>query len=143
MRRVLLTFVCVTAIGSPARAADECVDLAAKLEACEQYSCAFTHPFTGQSMQKRIEGLKDGACLYVEQMPNNGLMTCKYSESLRKAVAAYYRDLDTATRASTSVKTGTDGQTRTRYTVDGKEVKNPLQEAMTGRQCVVTGYGKK
>lgn len=142
MRVVLLASACVAALGSAA-AAQECPDLAARLEACEKYACTFTHPFTRQALEKRIEGPRDAACVYVEQMPNNGLMTCTYTESARKAVAAYYRELEKASRASTHVKTGSDGTTETRYSIDGKEVKNPLQEAMKSGQCVVTGYGRK
>lgn len=144
MRRALFATVCLTTLAAgPARAAEECPDLAAKLDACATYTCTFTHPFTRQPMEKRVEGVKDAACVYVEQMPNNGLMTCQYTESMRKAVAAYYRDLEQATRTSTSLRTGPDGKTETRYTIDGKDVKNPLQEAMKNGQCVVTGYGKK
>ncbi|MBS3109278.1 hypothetical protein J4227_02000 [Candidatus Woesearchaeota archaeon] len=32
------------------------------------------------------------------------------------------------------------GVTQTNYTIDGKQVENPLQEAMIDGQCVVSGY---
>ena len=64
-----------------------------KLETCAKYKCQFNHPFTGETMEKEILGVIDGKCNYVEQMPNNGKMECKYTESMRKAAAKYYADV--------------------------------------------------
>ena len=33
-----------------------------------------------------------------------------------------------------------EGKVRDNYTIDGKQVENPLQEAMIDGQCVVSGY---
>ncbi len=72
------------------------LDLAAKLESCEVYTQKFIHPFTGESLERKIEGLVDGKCLYIEEMPNGGKMECMYSVESRKAVAQYYRNLANA-----------------------------------------------
>lgn len=112
-----------------------------KLDACEPFSCEFEHPFTGEMMEKKITGLSNGKCKYTEEMPNNGRMDCEYSESLRKAVAQYHRDLATAESAGTSVKADLgNGETETTYTIDGQEVENPLQEAMDSGACTISGY---
>ena len=110
-----------------------------KLDACESFSCEFEHPFTGEMMEKEVVGLVNGKCQYTEEMPNNGRMDCEYSESLRKAVAQYYRDVASAESVGTSAKIGSEG-TETTYTIDGQEVENPLQEAMDSGACTISGY---
>ena len=112
-----------------------------KLDACEQFSCEFKHPFTGEMMKRNIAGIVGGKCHYTEQMPNNGLMDCKYPESLRKAVAQYFRDSIAAESAGTEIKIDTgSGKTQAKYTIDGKEVENPAQESLDTGVCVVSGY---
>ena len=112
-----------------------------KLDACEAFSCEFEHPFTGEMMEKKIIGLVNSKCQYTEEMPNNGRMNCEYSESLRKAVAQYHRDFAAAESAGTSVKADLgSGEVETKYTIDGKEVENPLQEAMDTGACTISGY---
>lgn len=112
-----------------------------KLGNCTAYKCRFTHPFTKEPMVKEISGLVDGKCDYVEEMPNDGKMECSYSESARTAVAQYHRDVATAESAGTEVNVDLgSGEVKTTYTIDGKEVENPLQEAMDNGQCVISGY---
>ncbi|MCK4670504.1 MAG: hypothetical protein KAT43_04835 [Nanoarchaeota archaeon] len=112
-----------------------------KLDACEAFSCEFEHPFTGEMMEKKIVGLVNGKCQYTEEMPNNGRMDCEYSESLRKAVAQYHRDVAAAESAGTSAKIDIgSGETETTYTIDGEEVENPFQEAMDTGACTISGY---
>jgi hypothetical protein len=77
-------------------------------------------------------------------MPKGGRMDCAYSDSLRKAISKYYKDVDAAAAAGKSVGSTvhmTTGKVETRYTIDGKEVSNPLQEALRIGQCKITGYG--
>jgi hypothetical protein len=112
-----------------------------KLLTCTKYKCQFLHPFTGENMTKEILGIINRECNYVEQMPNNGKMECNYTESVRKAVAQYYKDAAKAESVGTSVQADLgSGDTQTTYTIDGKQVENPLQEAMTNGQCVISGY---
>ena len=112
-----------------------------KLDACEPFSCEFEHPFTGEMMEKEVIGLVNGKCQYTEEMPNNGRMDCEYTESMRKAAAQYYRDVAEAESVGTSVNADLgSGDVETTYTIDGKEVENPLQEAMTNGQCTISGY---
>jgi len=94
-----------------------------------------------ETLEKEILGIIAGKCNYIEQMPNGGKMECKYTENERKAVSQYYKDVE----AAESFGTGTNvdlgsGKQKTTYTIDGKEVENPLQEAMNNGVCVISGY---
>ena len=92
-------------------------------------------------MERKILGLVNGKCQDTVEMPNNGRMDCEYSESLRKAVAQYYKDAAAAESAGISVKADLgSGEVETKYTIDGKEVENPLQEAMDSGACTISGY---
>jgi len=112
-----------------------------KLSSCTKYNTTFKHPFTGETLEKEILGIIGGKCDYVEQMPNGGKMECKYSESERMAAAQYYKDVATAESAGTSVKANLGGgEQKATYTINGKVVDNPLQEAMNTGVCVISGY---
>ena len=125
--------------GNSDKTIDDCDAFPNKLDLCESFSCKFKHPFTGEITEKKIIGLVNGKCKYIEEMPNNGKMDCEYSESLRKAVAQYHRDLAIAESAGTSVKADKgNGDIKITYTIDGKEVENPFQEAIAIGQCVIS-----
>ncbi len=112
-----------------------------KLSSCTPYKITFKHPLTGEMLEKEILGIVNGKCDYVEQMPNNGKMECKYTESERKAAAQYYKDVASAETFGASVSANlVDGEQKTTYTIDGKVVDNPLQEFMNSGVCVITGY---
>jgi len=112
-----------------------------KLSSCTPYKISFKHPLTGDTLEKEILGIVNGKCDYVEQMPNNGKMECKYTESERKAAAQYYKDVASAESVGTSVNANLgSGEAKTTYTIDGKVVDNPLQEFMSNGVCVITGY---
>ncbi len=112
-----------------------------KLSSCTKYKITFKHPFTGETLEKEVLGVVNGKCNYVEQMPNGGKMECKYSESERVVVAQYYKDVVMAESAGTSVNVDLgSGEQKTTYTINGKVVDNPLQEAMNSGVCVVSGY---
>ena len=115
--------------------------LADKLESCEVFAQGFTHPLTGDLMGKNIAGIADGKCLYIEDMPRGGKMECRYSEASRKAVAQFYRDTANAKSSGTQVRISlSDGKQERKYTIDGKEVTNPLQASLDNGTCVTSGY---
>lgn len=119
------------------------LDLAAKLESCEVYTQKFVHPFTKKSLERKIEGLVDGKCLYIEEMPNGGKMECRYSVESRKAVAQYYRDIANAQSSGTKVELSLGDkkqEAKYTYTINGKEVENPLQECLDNGTCTISGY---
>lgn len=112
-----------------------------KLSSCTKYKCQFVHPFTGESMEKEITGIVGGKCNYVEQMPNNGKMECNYTASQRTVVAQYYKDVAAAESSGTNMNLDLgSGEQKTTYTIDGKEVENPLQTFMTDGTCVISEY---
>lgn len=114
---------------------------AEKLNSCTKYKTTFKHPLTGETLGKEILGVVNGKCNYVEQMPNGGKMECKYSESERVAVARYYKDVATAESVGTSLNADLgSGKQKTTYTINGKVVDNPFQEAMNNGICVISGY---
>lgn len=88
--------------------------LAEKLNSCTPYQSQFEHPFTGDMMERKILGMVNGKCSYVESMPNNGKMECNYTDDRRVIVAQYYKDMSSAT--------------------------NPLQTSLDDGSCVISGY---
>lgn len=114
---------------------------AANLDSCTPYKEVFKHPLTGENMNRQIVGIVGGKCDYVEQMPNNGKMECKYSESERKVMAQFYQDSLAATSSETNIKVSTSGVEST-YKINGKVTANPLNEALQNKTCVISGYSK-
>ena len=121
----------------------ECTDFSEMLSSCTEYSCEFTHPLTEELMTREIFGLTDGICKYSEEMPNSGRMDCDYTEEMRKAVAQAYNDMMREGNFSVSVSGNLSEGTaeiESTYTVDGKTITNPGQEALDSGQCVISGY---
>lgn len=118
---------------------EKLLELANSLQDCEPLDQSFAHLFTGETMQRQITGLQQDLCVYIEQMPNDGTMTCRYSEADRAAVAEYYARLSGAESMGTSVKTDLKN-TEATYRIDGETVKNPLSAVMKNGVCTVTGY---
>lgn len=122
--------------------AEECGDFPDKLAKCEPYKCQFKHPFTGEMLERKIVGIEGGKCFYVEQMPNGGKMECRYSQSQREAAAQYYKDTLSAQSLETQATLHpSTGKQEVKYKIDGKEVDNPLQDALSCGDCVISGYG--
>lgn len=115
-------------------------ELADKLDSCEAYVQGFTHPFTGESLEREVAGMTNDECLYVEGMPNGGKMECRYSEASRREVARYYRDWSSAQSSRTQAAASSGAGEEPTYTIDGEEVDNPLQESVSNGTCVVSGY---
>jgi len=116
-----------------------------KLEQGEPYVGTFKHPFTGEMLERKVVGMEGDKCIYIEEMPNGGRMECKFSPSQRKAAAQFYKDeLVRKPRIATTEFEfdSAAGKQKTTYTVDGKEVENPLQEALENGVCVIKGYGQ-
>ena len=126
---------------------DEKIELVANCDAfpdmlasCTKYRCQFIHPLTEEKMEKEVLGIINEKCNYVEQMPGDGKMECKYTESVRKTVAQYYKDIEEAGSSTfeNNINLGT-GEQKTKYTIDGKEVENPIQEAIDTGICIILG----
>jgi len=131
----------LTPVNQETQLAANCDTFPDMLNSCTKYKCQFIHPFTGETMEKEILGIIDGKCNYVEQMPNGGQMECKYTESFRKIIAQYYKDTLTAESIGFDINIDLgSGEQETKYTIDGKEIANPLQEATDTGVCIISGY---
>jgi len=130
-----------TPINQETQLAANCDAFPDMLSSCTRYKCEFIHPFTGEAMGREVLGIIDGKCNYIEQMPNGGQMECKYTESFRKVIAQYYKDNLNAESSEfeIDIDLGSDDIV-TKYTIDGKEVENPLQEATDNGFCTFSGY---
>lgn len=113
-----------------------CGGFESALASCSPYRCKFIHPFTEELTERRIIGLVSGECKYEEDMPEGGLMTCNYNASERSAAAKYYADVNAADSTGTSVSTNGEST----YTINGKEVENPLEEFLNDGTCLISGY---
>lgn len=145
MKKVCLLIAVIYSFAPVSYAQDkqEVIIFADNLEKCTPFKSEFTHPFNGQKMQREIVGITEGKCLYIEDMPNNGKMTCRYDIEQLPVITKYYRDVALAKSHSTSAKITSHGdkqEVKTTYTINGKEVKNPMQECMKNGTCVISGY---
>ncbi len=112
-----------------------------KLSTCTKYKCRFIHPFTKETMEKEIKGIIAGRCNYIEEMPNNGKFECNYTESQRIVAAQYYKDIAEAESFGVRSKIDFFGdKEETTYTIDGKEVGNPLQTFINDGTCGMVDY---
>lgn len=123
----------------------DCGLLSKKLRSCEPFSYKSKSVLKNGNFQKEVVGLKDGGCNYYQDLPNNGSLECKYSESSRKAIANYHEDFPNVSSYGLSAqaspnKSGEQEINKT-YTLNGKEVKNPLQKSIEIGECEIKGYG--
>jgi len=115
----------------------------AAIENCQVYEESFRHIFTGETLKRFIHGIKDNRCVYEEQMPNGGLMTCHYTLQRLPDIAWFYAHPEAFENMQVSSHTEfVDGKpvTTNRVTVNGKEVKHALNEALEQGECNVSGY---
>jgi hypothetical protein len=118
----------------------DCSAFPDKLESCTKYTCIFTDPVTGEKINREITGILNDKCKYLEGIPNGGIMSCKYSENMRKVVAQYYRDTEKAASVSAEAKLDLKedkNDIETTYKLNGKVLVNPVQEALETGECVV------
>ena len=115
------------------------------------YSGSFVYPFTEDTLCRTIVGLKNGICVYIEEMPDSGKMVCNYKEKDLKKRALYYRQISKAAPSSVNVKLVTgvtpEGQptfiTNKVYMLDGKQIENPLAECFQNGDCKIVGYSSR
>lgn len=95
-----------------------CKEYAQKIRTCTPYFCTYRHPmFPDQKMVKKIVGREAGFCKTEEQMPNNGLMTCLFTDDKLKRVAEFTKSL-------------------------GQKHKNIMQQWSNDGTCEISGYGQ-
>ena len=106
-----------------------------KLELCDAHKTVVKHPLTGEDVEKEIIGTIGDECVYIEQLLEDEKLECRYSESERKAMAQYYRDAISIEPGQEVSDIGNSGSKM--YSIDGREVDNPLQEAFERGSCVI------
>jgi hypothetical protein len=125
----------------PSTPATDCVDYPSKLDSCTPYSCTFTHPITGGLLERKIVGLSAGKCVTTEAMPGKHTMQCALPADVRKAVATFFKETQSAEAKGKTIggklETGGDGKPRSTSTVDGQPVVNPLQQALEAGVCKI------
>ena len=119
--------------------------IATNIQDCTAIVQAYVHPWTGEKLERRITGMKNGTCNYVVTMPKGGKMDCRFPPGKLKDIADYFHN---STRYKNArVKSSTrfvEGKqvTKNRYFIEGKEIRNPMQESLDSGECVVSGYKK-
>lgn len=125
-------------VATNAFAIGTCVEFPNKLATCTPFTCKFPHPLTGEQMERKIAGIIEGKCNYIEQMPNGGSMECNYTDDLRARLIVSFKEFASTGNASFSIKSDLTTTTTT-STVNDKA--DPAQEALDLKQCIITGYG--
>jgi hypothetical protein len=115
---------------------DPCKKFPEKLNKCEPFSCKFSHPLTQELMERKIIGLANDRCEYIEEMPYSGRMECKFSERFRINVSKLYKEPEKA--KSFWVKFSTKGDYAA--TINGKEIEDGIQTAIDIGECFIYGY---
>ena len=124
-------------------AVNSCGDYADRLEKCESFQCQYSNPIFGSTMTKQIIGIENDKCHTVEEMPNKGMVDCKYPMTKIKAIAQYLRNLSVAQSSHIKISVSFGDKLKTKEEIDGKEVKDPLQESMSNGDCIMTIKGKR
>ncbi len=122
---------------------DEYEGFPAALVDCSEYEETKRHPWTGNPMTTIIHGIVDERCHIEEQLPGDGLMTCRYTLERLPAVADYYANTEKYESLSISSHTEfVDGVavTTNTYMLDGELYDHPVDAALTAGECVVSGY---
>lgn len=66
-----------------------------KIKSCELYELEFKHPLTGEMKSKFIKGIEDNRCFYVETMPENMTLICRFPmDSLTSIAKDYEKAID-------------------------------------------------
>ncbi len=119
--------------------------LATSIQDCTAIVQPYVHPMTGEKLERRITGMKNEKCNYVVTMPKGGKMDCNFPQDKLKDMTDYFNN---STRYKNArIKSSTrfvDGKpvTTNKYFIEGKEIRNPMQESLDNGECVVSGYKK-
>ena len=115
------------------------------LKTCTNFKCQYQHPlFEDQKMIREIKNMNDN-CIYTEQMPNNGLMTCTYTELQRLAAAQYYQNIDNGAEIESNVSVtfgfgDSEAESEIIETIDGEIAEVSLNDFLQDGTCVISGY---
>ncbi len=108
--------------------------LADALEKGDVLVMRFTHPFTGGTLKRTVTGKGH----YVEEIPGGWRMEVKFSGERLELLVAYFRSVARAEELEIKTKIDLGGVKSYVEWHDGKEVFNPLSEAMAKNTGEVT-----
>ena len=83
---------------------DGCSEFSENLKSCSSFECFFNHPFTNTEMKREILSMKDGHCLYEEEMPNDSYMSCRFPIENLEDISDYYKLMLQSEEISDSVE---------------------------------------
>lgn len=133
--------VITVAQGAPEPAiTEDCARYGDMLFSCTPHRCRFSNPLTNEYLVRSIIGLTEGRCVTLDEMPNRGKMECSFTDAMRAAASQYFKDIETAGSIGMLAAITSGGRTGVNYTIDGKQVENPMQEALSQGQCIMSGY---
>ncbi|MBU0503995.1 MAG: hypothetical protein KKG43_06370 [Candidatus Omnitrophica bacterium] len=143
MNKISVFIIVLLFFSIPQLSAEECPDFSDKLRKCEPYKCQFKHPLTGEILERQIVGEVNGRCLYSEQMSNGVEMECSFYQSQREEVAKFFKDtfpkMFSGQFIGGQVSYNLDGKIVSKIILDGKEVEDPLRDALNSGDCVMSG----
>ncbi len=117
--------------------------LAEHLRNCSVLEQQFVHPFTGDSLTRRVKGFSGENCHYVEELPANGRWECFYPKDKLPQMADFYLHPERFENAEIKSRTEfVDGNlvTTTEYIVDGEAIFHPMNDSIEKGECKVLGY---
>jgi len=138
-----------------AQTVSDCAEFPDMLESCTPYKCETENPLKIKVEGKplvivnEIHGIVDGKCHYTSSVSDGGGTECYFTDEMRNVVAQSSRDLLSGGKVKTETRVSSEGTVESvitidgkevKYIIDGKEVSNPMQEALDNGQCVIFGY---
>lgn len=113
------------------------LELADKLGTCTPYTINYIHAVDGATYSKKILGIQDSKCQYLESMPNDGQLQCSFSSEQHIQLAEYtLQHLDEAEKMGDgSFKMSTSSES------EASASANPWEVVMNDPEtCTVSGY---
>ncbi|MCK4635517.1 MAG: hypothetical protein KAT32_01520 [Candidatus Moranbacteria bacterium] len=101
---------------------------------CSPNKESFKHPFSGETLNRKVVGLENDKCVYEEQMPGSMTLRCKYSKESLKNVVEYHKRLTDSSSIKTKSVTNGDGDMVTVTVVDGVELDFSMNDILN-KEC--------
>lgn len=138
---LIFAFLVADVYGSPAplipqRNTQE--DLAEHIGECKPFGELAVNPYTGDSLWREIEGVRDGRCVYTEDLPRNQRLTCRYELSRLPRIAEFYAHPERYENLDVSMRSQLVGGkmvTTAVYSRNGEPVDHPLADVFDTGEC--------
>lgn len=113
-------------------------DLAEHIRTCAPYGELTTHSYTGDSLWREIEGIRDERCVYTEDLPHGQRLTCRYKLERLPRIADFYanpKDYENPDLSMQSRPVNGEMVTSAVYSRDGEPVDHPLADVVETGEC--------